>query len=112
MVANDMTVGIVGLGLIGGSLARRLASRGVRTIAWNHRDRPYAQAERDGIRCVASLRALAQERPDAIVLCNPLVAMPSVLHVLAARGDTAGPAADGTGDGWAESETIRKELLW
>ena len=83
MVANDMTVGIVGLGLIGGSLARRLASRGVRTIAWNHRDRPYAQAERDGIRCVASLRALAQERPDAIVLCNPLVAMPSVLHALA-----------------------------
>ena len=32
--------------------------------------------------------------------------------VLAARGDTAGPAADGTGDGWAESETTRKELLW
>ncbi|WP_125968321.1 prephenate dehydrogenase [Bifidobacterium samirii] len=78
-----MTVGIVGLGLIGGSLARRLASRGVRTIAWNHRDHPYAQAERDGIRCVASLHDLAQARPDAIVLCNPLVAMPTVLAQLA-----------------------------
>ena len=32
--------------------------------------------------------------------------------VLAARGGTADPAVDGTGDGWAKSETTRKELLW
>ena len=31
------TVGIIGLGLIGGSLARRLAERGIRVVAWNHR---------------------------------------------------------------------------
>ena len=36
------TVGIVGLGLIGGSLARRLTERGVRVVAWNHRPHPYA----------------------------------------------------------------------
>ena len=41
------TVGIIGLGLIGGSLARRLAERGIRVVAWNHRPHPYAQAEAD-----------------------------------------------------------------
>ncbi|MCH9274788.1 prephenate dehydrogenase/arogenate dehydrogenase family protein [Bifidobacterium amazonense] len=77
-----MTIGIVGLGLIGGSLARRLVRRGVPVIAWNHRDHPYAQAEADGIRCVASLAELAVARPRVIVLCNPLKAMPSILDAL------------------------------
>ncbi|KAB8289154.1 prephenate dehydrogenase [Bifidobacterium ramosum] len=76
---NGMIVGIVGLGLIGGSLARRLVARGVRTIAWNHRDHPYAQAEADGIRCVPTLADLAAAKPRVIVLCNPLKAMPSIL---------------------------------
>ncbi|MBT1160757.1 prephenate dehydrogenase/arogenate dehydrogenase family protein [Bifidobacterium sp. SO1] len=79
---TDMTVGIVGLGLIGGSLARRLVRRGVRTIAWNHRDHPYAQAEADGIRCVPTLAELAAAKPAVIVLCNPLKAMPAILAVL------------------------------
>lgn len=79
----NRTVGIVGLGLIGGSLARRLVSRGVDVIAWNHRDHPYAQARADGIRCMPTLASLAQARPDVIVLCNPLKAMPSMLAALA-----------------------------
>ncbi|MBW3091978.1 prephenate dehydrogenase/arogenate dehydrogenase family protein [Bifidobacterium sp. 82T10] len=78
----DMTVGIVGLGLIGGSLARRLAARGLHVVAWNHRDHPYAQAEADGIRCVASLAQLAAAKPHVIVLCNPLKAMPAILAEL------------------------------
>ena len=75
-------VGIVGLGLIGGSLARRLVSRGFEVSAWNHRDHPYAQAEADGIHCVPTLADLAAAKPNVIVLCNPLKAMPSVLEVL------------------------------
>ena len=73
------TIGIVGLGLIGGSLARRLAGRGVRVVAWNHRPHPYAQAEADGISCKATLAELVDAAPDALVLCNPLKAMPDIL---------------------------------
>ncbi|NEG88693.1 prephenate dehydrogenase/arogenate dehydrogenase family protein [Bifidobacterium aerophilum] len=78
----DMTVGIVGLGLIGGSLARRLVRRGTSVIAWNHRDHPYSQAEADGIRCVPTLTELAEAKPSVIVLCNPLKAMPAILTEL------------------------------
>lgn len=80
---SPLSVGVVGLGLIGGSLARRLAARGVRVSAWNHHDHPYAQAEADGIRCMATLAELAAARPDVLVLCNPLRAMPDMLAALA-----------------------------
>ncbi|NMM93004.1 prephenate dehydrogenase [Bifidobacterium oedipodis] len=79
MVSN---IGIIGLGLIGGSLARRLVDRGVNVVAWNHRPHPYAQAEADGIRCVPSLAQLVAAEPDIIVLCNPLKAMPAILGAL------------------------------
>ncbi|WP_163196094.1 prephenate dehydrogenase [Bifidobacterium platyrrhinorum] len=75
-------VGVVGLGLIGGSLARRLVGRGAGVVAWNHRPHPYAQAEADGIRCAATLADLVAAGPDVIVLCNPLKAMPDILAAL------------------------------
>lgn len=77
------TVGIIGLGLIGGSLARRLAERGIRVVAWNHRPHPYAQAEADGIFCKSALAELMDAEPDVVVLCNPLKAMPAMLDSLA-----------------------------
>ncbi len=77
------TVGIVGLGLIGGSLARRLTERGVRVGAWIHRPHPYAQAEADGIFCKSTLSELMDAEPDVVVLCNPLKAMPAILAALA-----------------------------
>lgn len=77
------TVGIIGLGLIGGSLARRLAERGIRVVAWNHRPHSYAQAEADGIFCKSTLAELMDAEPDVVVLCNPLKAMPAMLDSLA-----------------------------
>lgn len=77
------TVGIIGLGLIGGSFARRLAERGIRVVAWNHRPHPYAQAEADGIFCKSTLAELMDAEPDVVVLCNPLRAMPAMLDSLA-----------------------------
>lgn len=77
------TVGIIGLGLIGGSLARSLAERGIRVVAWNHRPHPYAQAEADGIFCKSTLAELMDAEPDVVVLCNPLKAMPAMLDSLA-----------------------------
>ena len=75
-------IAIVGLGLIGGSLARRLVNAGCEVVAWNHNDRPYATAEADGIICKPTLAALAGANPDVLVLCNPLKAMPQILGAL------------------------------
>ena len=75
-------IAIVGLGLIGGSLARRLVNAGCEVVAWNHNDRPYETAEADGIRCVPTLAVLADAKPDVLVLCNPLKAMPQILGAL------------------------------
>lgn len=75
-------IAIVGLGLIGGSLARRLVNAGCEVVAWNHNDRPYETAEADGIRCVPTLAVLAGAKPDVLVLCNPLKAMPQILGAL------------------------------
>lgn len=78
-----VTVGIVGLGLIGGSLARRLVGHGASVVAWNHRPHPYEQAESDGIACMSTLNDLMACDPDIVVLCNPLKAMPAMLAELA-----------------------------
>lgn len=75
-------IAIVGLGLIGGSLALRLRSAGVHVSAWNHRPHPYAAARAAGIDCKDGLEELVAEHPDVIVLCNPLVAMPKILETI------------------------------
>ena len=75
-------VGIIGLGLIGGSLARRLNANGVEVTAWNHRPHPYAAAQAEGIHCVNTLAELVAFEPQALVLCNPLKAMPRILGEL------------------------------
>ncbi len=72
-------IGIVGLGLIGGSLAMRLANAGCRVTAWNHTPRPYESARSYGITCVPTLEDVAVAEPDVLVLCNPLKTMPSIL---------------------------------
>lgn len=75
-------VGIVGLGLIGGSLAYRLRAAGCKVSAWNLHHYPYAIASRVGIDCKNTLEELVESRPDVLVLCNPLVAMPKVLQTI------------------------------
>lgn len=87
---ETLTVGIVGLGLIGGSIARRLASSTsipCRVLAWNReskaRQEIYSEAHSLGITCVATLEDLAQARPDVLMLANALKAMPEVLSALA-----------------------------
>lgn len=76
-------IAIAGLGLIGGSLARRLVDHGRYVIAWNHNERPYAAAEACGIHCVNSLSELIAGKPDILVLATPLVTIPEILNILA-----------------------------
>lgn len=75
-------IAIAGLGLIGGSLARRLVERGRYVVGWNHTPRPYAAARAAGIRCVATLAELTAGKPDVLVIAVPLVAIPRLLAEL------------------------------
>lgn len=76
------TVGIAGMGLMGGSLARRLARTGATVLGWNHNTHPYAAAEEEGIICMPSLDSLARSSPGVLILCMPLRAIPEALSVL------------------------------
>ena len=82
-------IGIVGLGLIGGSLALRLVQAECDVLAWNHHGHYYDQARARGIKCVESINDLTSAEPEIIVLCNPLRAMPEVLGSLSAGIDTS-----------------------
>ncbi|WP_432418107.1 prephenate dehydrogenase [Bifidobacterium catenulatum] len=100
-------IAIVGLGLIGGSLARRLVNAGCEVVAWNHNDRPYETAEADGIRCVPTLAVLADAKPDVLVLCNPLKAMPQILSALKPLID---PSVTTLTDVGSVKEMVRKQV--
>ncbi|EIK87675.1 prephenate dehydrogenase [Gardnerella greenwoodii] len=82
--SQNFSVGIVGLGLIGGSLAKRLAKLPeCRVYVWNRHHDPYEEAENLGIDCVENVQDLAKLRPNVLILCNALFAMPSILQEIA-----------------------------
>ncbi|RFT29167.1 prephenate dehydrogenase, partial [Bifidobacteriaceae bacterium VN003] len=82
--SQKFSVGIVGLGLIGGSLAKRLAKlANCNVYAWNRHNEPYDEAKSLGITCVEKVQDLAKLRPNVLILCNALAAMPSILHEIA-----------------------------
>jgi prephenate dehydrogenase len=74
-------VGIVGLGLIGGSLARALQAAGVPVVATD----PFSaeEARAAGLTVADDVRGLALQRPGTVVLAAPLRAMRSVAGELA-----------------------------
>ena len=82
--SQNFSVGIVGLGLIGGSLAKRLAKLPECSVyAWNRHHNPYEEAENLGIDCVDNVQDLAKLRPNVLILCNSLASMPSILQEIA-----------------------------
>lgn len=87
MNALPRTLGVVGLGLMGGSLARaaRAADPGVRVIAIEPREDVRAQALRDGV----ADEAWAEPGPalggcELAVLCTPVAAIEALLGPVAA----------------------------
>ncbi|MFU0570807.1 prephenate dehydrogenase [Gardnerella vaginalis] len=80
--STKFTVGIVGLGLIGGSLAKRLVKQNCTVYAYNRHTDIYSQARETGIICVDSVKDLALKKPSVLILCNSLASMPSVLKQL------------------------------
>ena len=78
--SQRFSVGIVGLGLIGGSIAKRLAATGAcKVYAYNRHQTMYDEARALGITCVESVADLARMQPNVLILCNSLAAMPEVL---------------------------------
>ncbi len=72
------TVGIVGLGLIGGSVARALGAAGHRVLASTRAEEARAGAVAEGIEVVDDLAGLVQAC-DVVVIAVPLPAMAEVL---------------------------------
>ncbi|WP_369369518.1 prephenate dehydrogenase [Promicromonospora sp. Populi] len=75
------SVGIVGLGLIGGSLARALQGAGVPVVATDPSSAEAARAA--GLTVADDVAGLAVQRPDVVVLAVPLRAMRAVAAELA-----------------------------
>lgn len=69
------SVGVVGLGLVGGSLARLLAARGVDVVATDVAPATRAAARAAGLTVADDLAGLCAERPDLVVLAVPLRAV-------------------------------------
>lgn len=77
------SVAVVGLGLIGGSLARDLAARGVRVLGWDADPQAVGAAVAEGIVHHPLADDLADVgRADAVVLAVPVLAVPKVLRRL------------------------------
>lgn len=79
---NGLTVGIVGLGLIGGSIARRLAGQpGAEVVAWDT-NVALRRRVRGVVRWCPSLDALVQAS-DIVVLAVPVPAIVALLPAVA-----------------------------
>lgn len=79
--AQSGPVGIVGLGLIGGSLAKALQAAGVPVVATDLASNEEARAA--GLSVVDDVAGLALHRPEIVVLAAPLRAMRAVAGELA-----------------------------
>ena len=63
-----MDIGIVGLGRMGGNMARRLARGGVRVVGFDEGDAARQAVAGDGITCVVTLKALVAALPHPRVV--------------------------------------------
>ncbi|QJW38529.1 prephenate dehydrogenase/arogenate dehydrogenase family protein [Cellulosimicrobium protaetiae] len=73
-----LRVGVVGLGLVGGSVARLLHAQGVDVTAHDATAATRAAARAAGLRVVGDLADVCAQEPDVLVLAVPLRAMRSV----------------------------------
>ncbi|HEX2078090.1 MAG TPA: prephenate dehydrogenase/arogenate dehydrogenase family protein [Longimicrobium sp.] len=84
------SVAIVGLGLIGGSLARDLAARGIRVYGWDRDDWTIRKAVTRGI-----VAGTWDAQPvDAVVLAVPVLEAPRLTRWLLDRVDGVGLVTD------------------
>lgn len=83
------SVGVIGLGLIGGSLAQALVGAGVPVIATDPSGDARAAARSAGVQVADDVATLCGNRPEVLVLAVPLRAMRAVAAEVAAALDDA-----------------------
>ncbi|MFV2144262.1 prephenate dehydrogenase [Isoptericola sp. G70] len=93
VVGAPRQVAVVGLGLIGGSLARLLAVRGVDVVATDVSPATRAAARRAGL-SVADDVAACVAQADLVVLATPLRAMPGVAAEVATHAPASATVTD------------------
>lgn len=90
-------VGIVGLGLIGGSLARALVDRGVRVVATSRNAEAQAGARAVGVEVVDDVAALAASGATVLVAATALAHLPATVAELGAAAGPDGPTVTDVG---------------
>lgn len=88
------SVAVVGLGLIGGSIAKDLAARGVEVEAYDPDAASLDDAVRSGVVSRTLDAALTSSRADAVVIATPVDAAIDVLRILARANDRAALITD------------------
>lgn len=91
------TVGVVGLGLIGGSLARALLAQGGRVVATTRSAEARAGAQAAGVEVVDDVAALAGSGASVLVAATALAHLPTTVGELAAAAGPDGPTVTDVG---------------
>ena len=93
MASAPSSVGLVGLGLVGSALAKRMTGAGFAVVGWDHAQAARGRYATAGGVVAASLQALG-ERPTVLVLA--VFETADVLHVLEGGGNVLDGAVAGT----------------
>ncbi len=80
---RNMSVGVVTLGLIGGSLALALRDRGIAVSVWDRNPTTRAAARDAGLTVFDELEDLAATGVDLLVVASPLFAMSDIMARIA-----------------------------
>lgn len=93
---TDMTVGFVGLGIMGLPMAKNLVDAGYRVVGHNRSDGPVEELVEYGGEDGGSPAGVA-EASDAVLLCLP--DSPDVENVVLGEGEESNPVIDGLSEG-------------
>lgn len=93
-VTESQPVVVVGLGLIGGSLARGLRSAGIPVLGYDPDPETLQSAAEQGILVMSDLSELAGQRIDVVVLAVPLRAVDSTMRTLSTFLDPEATVTD------------------
>lgn len=80
-------IAILGLGLIGGSIARRLVvqkskSNNIEVHVWNHNSRPYKEAQECSMITYKSIDDIDFTKIDIVIICTPIEVIDEILFKL------------------------------
>jgi prephenate dehydrogenase/8-oxo-dGTP pyrophosphatase MutT (NUDIX family) len=81
-------IAVLGLGLIGGSIVKRLAvqrnpSNQLDILVWNHNSHPYSDVESLGVQTFSSVEDVVKARPDLIFICTPMHVLDDIMERVA-----------------------------